>query len=349
MPILVIFTGGTIGCPPPDRDGTLSVRDTQPAGKHYLIENYGNPHKIEFETMQPLNSLSENMTVSSWNILLNCLKGIDPSEYDGVIITHGTDSMAFAASMFGMLLSGIEIPVVFIGSNYHLLDKRADGHRNFADAVNFIRNSKLCGTFVIFESKVFLSTRIKQSRHFINKYDMPGDMPFGIMNRERFEFSDFSSYPMAVDFKNTALRQPLYKRLASISPCVFLIKPYVGLNYDCFSFTKEIKVVLNETYHTSAGCSETDEREYSIIEFYKRHAGRLKMYIAPFYSSLLAGDESPRYSSIATMLSAGIKTVSNMTVESAYAKLLLAYSLYDEDETISAFLEEPLFFEKVNI
>jgi len=347
MRILVVFTGGTIGCAPPDREGVLAVPKPEDPKEYYVISGYDNPYKVEFDTIEPMNTLSGNMTVASWNVLLQSLKKVNFSAYDGMIVTHGTDTMAFTASLFGMLLSGIGIPAVFVGSNYELSDERADGRQNFADAVRFIKNGKFPGTFVIFQSKVYLSTRINQSRHFMNAYGSPDGTFFGLMKNNEFERSCHAQNPAVEDFKAIRSRKPIIGSIESISACVFLIRPYVGLNYEYLSISKEIKAVLHETYHSATACAETEEPAYSVMEFYERHKDSVSLYLAPFYSRILREDNAIKYSSTGVMMKTGIKAVCDMSLESAYAKLLLAYSLYDDEKQIGDFLDESVFFEKL--
>jgi len=354
MRILVVFTGGTIGCATPGEDGVLEVLKSG-FEEYFLIGNYDNIYDAEFHTTEPLNKLSENMTIADWNVLLKSLKKVNFSEYDGIVIAHGTDTMAFTAAMFGMLLSGIHIPVIFIGSNYALTDDRADGHQNFADAVSFIKNVRLGGTFVIIKSKVYISTRINQSRHFFNEFTSPNGEIFGTVTNGKFEFSSPSTtagenagLKQAVkEFEQIYERTPIIEHIETILESVFLVKPYVGLNYECLSFPKEIKAVLHETYHSATICEKTENMKFSLMEFYKRHKNAVSIYIAPFYSEIAEDTGALKYSSTFNIINAGVKTINDMSLESSYAKLLLAYSLYSDEKQIDNFLNEPLFFEKI--
>jgi L-asparaginase len=323
-----------------------SILEVDKTENYFLLNNYDNPYNVDFVTTQPLNILSENMTISDWNILLRCLKGVDFSEFDGIIITHGTDTMAFTASMFGMILGGIKIPVIFIGSNFNLYDERADGHQNFADAVDFIKDTKLGGTFVITKSKVYLSTKITQSRHLTNSYGTPNDEVFGNMKTGIFEKTSDTSYPNVDDFEKIYLQTPLIDSLEQISDCVFIIRPYIGLSYENFAISNKTKAILHETYHSATACAEPTESANSIVEFYNKNKKNIDLYLAPFY------DDVDMYSSTDFMLKAGIKTICNMSLESAYAKLLLAYSSYSGEQTfcvenVDEFLTLTLFFENM--
>lgn len=84
-----------------------------------------------------------------------------------------------------------------------------------------------------------------------------------------------------------------------------------------------------------------------VLEFHKKHKDSIKLYLTPFYSKIIEDNTALKYSSTASMMNAGIKTICDMSLESAYAKLLIAYSLFDDENQIDEFLNETLFFEKI--
>ena len=97
MKILVIPTGGTI-CTGENGRGTLSI---QARAGIKIVENYKSTHSenIGFDIAENLMILSENMTVTKWNKILDVYrKNIKKDSYSGVIILHGTDTLGFSAS-----------------------------------------------------------------------------------------------------------------------------------------------------------------------------------------------------------------------------------------------------------
>ena len=385
MRVLVIFTGGTIGCLPPTEDHILDVPATEPsdvfspyteptavepfgagqANRYLLIEYYLSHTRcvapVQFDTAQPFSTLSENMTIEKWNALLKLFQDIDFAEYDGIVVAHGSDTMAYTASLFGLILSGIHIPVVFTGCLKPLSDPRTDGHRNFADAVDFIRSADLCGTYVIVDSIVYLGTRIKQANHFTDKYDTTDGRTFGHM-RDGVFVESFGTAEMpwkAGDKRISSLadgteggkmgeRLPVLRQLDALSDCVLQIRPYVGLNYDAFRLLDSCRAVLHETFHLFTACAHSESLRSSILAFALRCKEESKpLYAAPFSGALLREEGSAQYSSTAAMLAAGVRPVRDMSLEAAYAKLLLAYSIYEDDDDIKRFLHEPLFFEHI--
>ena len=94
MKILTVFTGGTIGST--KSDGVISP-DSENSYK--LFEMYSKKDKkVEFTAVQPLNILSENMNGKFLTQLYKCISSYDLSEFDGVIVAHGTDTLQYTAA-----------------------------------------------------------------------------------------------------------------------------------------------------------------------------------------------------------------------------------------------------------
>ena len=124
------------------------------------------------------------MTIFDWNILLYELRKINFNDYDGIIIAHGTDTLAYTTNMLSIMLSGIDIPVVMVSSNYILSDDRANGNDNFINAVFFISHSKYKGVYAIYRNNkgvnvVYLGSRLKQCEALTNEYSSTKALTLG--------------------------------------------------------------------------------------------------------------------------------------------------------------------------
>ena len=129
--ILVIFTGGTIASTL--RDG---VMDTDKEKNYKLIDSYLNlDDSVTFETKEPYFILSENLSFDNINTLCKCVKESLSEDYDGIVVTHGTDTLQYSASALDIILGNINIPVILVSSNYPLEDTRANGFDNFIGAI----------------------------------------------------------------------------------------------------------------------------------------------------------------------------------------------------------------------
>ena len=147
MTILTVFTGGTIAC---SRTGGVLSPD---GGNSYLLLDLYKKidNTVAFETAQPYFILSETTTPVHWERLYDCIVSHDLSRYDGVIVTHGTDTLPYTAAYLGLRLGLCEKPVVLVSANYPLTDSRSNGLSNFTGAVDLIRAGGK-GVFVSYQN-----------------------------------------------------------------------------------------------------------------------------------------------------------------------------------------------------
>ena len=93
MKILVIFTGGTIG---------TSIKngwaDIDANTKYMLLNGYNNKDNIEFVTASPYSTLSENLSAKHLNLLQKEIADNIIKDFDGIIVTHGTDTLQYSAT-----------------------------------------------------------------------------------------------------------------------------------------------------------------------------------------------------------------------------------------------------------
>ena len=142
--ILIVATGGTI-CSMTGDDGYNDV-----AGEHTLplliemfkekADDHPEISEINFEHIQPIDTLSENMTIAKWNLLIKAVAESMEKDYDGMIILHGTDSLHMTAPLMAKLLDGIGKPVVLVAANRVLSDPAGNGSTNMLGAVRLIAN-----------------------------------------------------------------------------------------------------------------------------------------------------------------------------------------------------------------
>ena len=84
-------------------------------------------------------------------------------EYSGIVITHGTDTMAYTASVLSFMLRGISIPVVLTGAQLPMAHPLSDGMENLRTALAMAA-SGVPGVFLAFDRKVILGCRAVKTR-----------------------------------------------------------------------------------------------------------------------------------------------------------------------------------------
>jgi L-asparaginase len=161
--VYILYTGGTIGSTghplapmsgPQFIERVLSI----PALAHFRVEHFDDlEYSIDFLDT-PLDSA--DVTASDWLIIARRILS-NYTSYDGFVILHGTDTMAWAASALSFLLNGLTKPVIFTGSQLPLEHPLSDAQRNL------IASLILAGTTGIPEVCIFFNTALMRGNRTI--------------------------------------------------------------------------------------------------------------------------------------------------------------------------------------
>lgn len=343
--ILVMFTGGTIGSM---RQG--EEIDVLSSGSYMILEEYKRQYEctVTFETTQPLNILSENMLPEHWVVLAESLHSIDYEQYDGIILTHGSDTLAYTAAMLSYLFAHMPIPLILIASNYPIDDARSNGLRNFANAVSMIEQDTIRGIFSIYEdqngvSNVYLGSRIMQCESFTDQFRSPYDLTYGRMENGRLVLTIDERNPSLEQLRHpqSSLLEPILKRGGICSDIVY-IKPYPGLRYTYYQWSEAArpKAIVHDLYHSGTACALNNE-PYSLIQF----ISRCKEEGIPVFLCPVKLKSEALYASTGQLVEAGGILTEGISVEALIAKLLLGYSLYGNEEVVDFVMKRNLYYE----
>ena len=352
--ILVVFTGGTIGSTA--SEGTINTSSAAPFKLiQQFQQHYKNHQQIHFSTIQPLQILSENLAPCVWQTLITAIEAQQPDQYDGIIITHGTDTLAYTAAALSFYFNAIKIPMLLVSSDYPLDDPRANGLDNFICAVEFILQNIQAGVFVPYRNQQ-QTTQVHRGSRLACSLQLSGDF-FSVQGKsfmqfENGQFSLLNSSANSIPGKNShsprmkmrigrkETKIPQIK--ANFSDRILMIKPYPGLNYAHFNL-ENVDAVLHDLYHSGTACASTQWGEnYSLIEFIKRCGEQdIKVYLAPAIKSADA------YQSTRALIEQGAEMIWNMSIEAAYVKLMLAYGNFSDEQQIMEFINKDIAGEHV--
>ncbi|MGN1307605.1 MAG: asparaginase [Faecousia sp.] len=155
--VLMLGTGGTIASEMTHSGLTPALTSEQ------LVENVPEISNMCEVTCRQLFSIdSTNITPAHW---LTIAKEIQASfdEFDGFVIAHGTDTMAYTAAALSYLIQYSPKPIVLTGAQKPILFENTDSKTNLADAFR-VAVSKLCGVLLVFNGRVILGTRARKTR-----------------------------------------------------------------------------------------------------------------------------------------------------------------------------------------
>lgn len=241
--ILIVATGGTIVCAKSD-NGLLphyNVDDllecVQPIHRHHSIVG-----------KMVMNIDSSNMTPKYW---LRIAKAIEAEydQYDGFVITHGTDTMAYTAAALSYILEGLSKPVVITGSQYSMVDSETDAIQNLNDAILFA-SEELAGVFIAFDGLLINGTRaIKTKTKSYDAFKSVNYPPIAGVKHNRITYNQ----SVCNRFKNKTYHKqeagPVLNLASGMEEKVFVLKLFPGLNPGIFDYLKDnVKGVIIESY-----------------------------------------------------------------------------------------------------
>ena len=154
--ILLLTTGGTIASMP-GSDGLEPHRSGVMEREIHQLRTY---YDITVRDVMCLDS--SNIRPEEWQLIARSVYELR-GDFDGIVVSHGTDTMAYTASAVTFMLPDIDIPVVFTGSQLPLADVLSDGPDNLRTAFAMAASGK-SGVFLAFDRKVMLGCRAVKVR-----------------------------------------------------------------------------------------------------------------------------------------------------------------------------------------
>lgn len=150
--VLIIYTGGTIGMIKDAETGQLKSFDFNHIYKHVPEIHRLNVELTTFSFEEPIDS--SEMNPLKWVQMAQVIRD-NYEKYDGFVILHGSDTMAFSASALSFMLQGLKKPVIFTGSQLPIGTIRTDGKENLITAIEIAADKDGQGQSIIQEVAVY--------------------------------------------------------------------------------------------------------------------------------------------------------------------------------------------------
>ena len=222
--ILLLTTGGTIASLPggeglePQRSDVME-RELQQLRTYYNI------------TVRDVMCLdSSNIQPQQWQTIAEAIFH-NRAGFDGIVVSHGTDTMAYSASAVTFMLPGIDLPVVFTGSQLPLADVLSDGPDNLRTAFAMAASGRP-GVFLAFDRKVMRGCRAVKVR-------ASGFSAFESINA-RYA-GRVSNHGLVLDESILRPNTEKPQLRTDISSDVFLLKLTPGLNPSIFDMLRAMR------------------------------------------------------------------------------------------------------------
>jgi len=311
--ILIIYTGGTIGMITDPETGMLAPFDFDHIMKQVPeLNRFGfNLTTITFENVVD----SSNITPDIWVHLAELIEK-NYHNFDGFVILHGTDTMAYSASALSFLLENLEKPVIFTGAQLPIGTIRTDGKENFISAIEIAAAHKnnqplVPEVCIFFENKLYRGNRT--TKHNADYFDA----------FRSYNYPELAKAGINITYNYSVIRYPVVKRALKVyhklDANVAILKIFPGITHKVLNAYKNIdglKGLVLESFGSGNAPSEAwftnkiDEIVKSgvvVLNVTQCSAGSVEMGV---------------YETSIGLIKAGVISGGNITTEAAVTKLM---------------------------
>lgn len=264
--VLVIYTGGTIGMVNDPLTGALTAFDFGDVYKHIpelarlnvQLTTRAFPHPIDSSEMNPV----------WWKEMAEIVYQ-EYEQFDGFVILHGSDTMAFSASAVSFMLQGLQKPVIFTGSQLPIGTIRTDGKENLITAIEIAADknedgsAKIQEVAIYFEYSLYRGNRTsKVSASSFEAFRSPNMRPLAVAG-------------VHIDYTGERTKgSGSLELFTAFDASVALIKLFPGLNWNLYASlfdASNTKALILETY--GSGNAPSDRVFHDLLRSYLQNGG----------------------------------------------------------------------------
>ncbi len=310
--ILIIYTGGTIGMIEDPK-----TRALRPFDFTHLLENVPKIKKLDYKIdniqfAEPIDS--SDMNPIHWKEIA-CNIADNYEKYDGFVVLHGTDTMAFTASALSFMLQNLAKPVIITGSQLPIGEVRTDGEENLITALQIAAATRADGAPMVQEVAILFENYLWRGNRSTKR------------SADNFNAFHSSNYPhladigLTITFNESALnihpKEP-FKLNLNLDTSVMTIGLFPGLTEQTLRYllaTPCIKGIVLRTF--GAGNAPTAPWFFKAIE-----EALARGVIILNITQCLNGSVLNRYISGDMLTSTGVISGNDITFEAAITKMM---------------------------
>lgn len=156
--ILMISTGGTIASVNKGKGLAPGLNSRE------LVEYLSlDKNKVIIDTLDLMSIDSTDIQVEDWLKISNAIKN-NYNEYDGFVITHGTDTLAYTACAISYLIQNSKKPIVLTGAQKSIFSDITDAKLNLTDSITYVCDDRSRDVNIVFNGKVIAGTRGRKEK-----------------------------------------------------------------------------------------------------------------------------------------------------------------------------------------
>ncbi|MDD6474778.1 MAG: asparaginase [Sodaliphilus pleomorphus] len=328
--ILIIYTGGTIGMIENAEKHTL-----QPFDFSHLIDNVPKVKMLDYDIDNiqfhpPIDS--SNMSPKHWSDIAHAIED-NYDNYDGFVVLHGTDTMAYTASALSFMLDNLAKPVIITGSQLPIGEVRTDGEENLITALQVAAATGKDGEAIVQEVAILFENYLWRGNRSTK------------MSADNFNAFKSNNYPelakigLGITFHNEALyrmssRRPLKVRY-TMDPNVMVLTLHPGMTESTLQYlldTPGIKGIVLRTY--GAGNCPSEPWFLNLIH----KATQRGLVIVNVTQCVNGGVNDTLYETGSQLNLSGVISGHDITCEAALTKLMYLFGLGLSPEEVKKYM-----------
>ncbi len=322
--ILIIQTGGTIAMSAKGEGVELDPE----AWSETLYQRIEGLNELAEITTTPLFfEDSSDLNRTHWNELARCIEE-HYDAYDGFVILHGTDTMAFTASALSFSLINLSKPVILTGSQVPLSNIRSDARRNLINAVE-IATTDINEVAICFNDHVYRGNRATKTS--IGDFDAFGSPNFPVLAEIGLEV-ELNKSP-----KSGELPLSVHPKFDN-SVLVLNVFPSLNTNYLMALELSKLKAIIVRSFGSG---NFPMKGESSLLPFFERcrdHGVIVVLLSQADYDAVNLN----KYPAGRAALKAGAISGADMTLEAALTKMMWLLGNYEDKGTIEKLFQKSL-------
>ncbi len=331
--VLIIYTGGTLGMVYDNLTGRLI-----PFKFDQIVENIPELNRLNLELCFlsfPVPIDSSNVSPEIWIELVEIIE-LNYNNYQGFVILHGTDTMAYSASALSFMIQNLTKPIVFTGAQLPIGIPRTDARENLISSIQ-IAGSTLNEQVIVPEVCIYFNGRLLRG----NRAKKRESSQFDAFDSENFPYLAEIGVNIDYNFLNIFISKPrkLPEFLKKINNNVAILKLFPGINKEFISnfFNQNtLKGVVLETY--GSGNAPSNDWFLGSLE------NAIRKGVVIYNVSQCTGGtvQMGKYETSQKMKEIGIISGKDITLEAAITKMMWVLANENNSKKIKELLENNL-------